>query len=250
MPTHIGYFHFGGVNRESIPELRSALMNIETEKGDKGREIAGSLIVIPEGFNIRKTYIDTATMAYIEPGVFSDLRMLAAQFKVTFVAALITRLDWASGQPKPYNSAYLITSTDEPKIICRKHEDDGWENYSRCFDEYDVENPISHDEFQIGAFICRDADEEGVNRTRHEMVSASVVDPSKAVMCLPACGTRHSAPSMVKGWGCKYVVYANSNRNGESFIGVNEEVKEPTPKHTSKNFIKLWPCAQKQKIPG
>jgi hypothetical protein len=48
---------------------------------------------------------------------------------------------------------------------------------------------------------------------------------------------------MVKGWGCKYVVYANSSSSGESFIGVDEAVKESTPKNTPENFIKLYPCA-------
>src|ERR1035441_162996 len=59
MFAKIGFFHFGKKHAEPFDELRKELERVQQCKGP----LAGSLIVLPEGFNIRKLYTDTTRVS-------------------------------------------------------------------------------------------------------------------------------------------------------------------------------------------
>jgi hypothetical protein len=90
--TQIGFFHFGSNHAEPLGELESALR----AAGQK-QDIARSLLVLPEAFNIQKSYRNPGECA-TDPAIITGLRGLAGTYGVTLIAGLIL-IDEATGQP-------------------------------------------------------------------------------------------------------------------------------------------------------
>jgi predicted amidohydrolase len=144
--SRIGYLHFGRNHEQPIESLR-----IELE--ENRNNVCNALVVLPEGFNIRKFYWDKAK-SDAGSEVLDDLKRLSREYGAAFVVGLTIRFP---NQPL-YSSAYLIDEERPPEVICHKEHDDGSLNYRPCpHEECDTRNPIECRCCWIGAMICMDA---------------------------------------------------------------------------------------------
>jgi hypothetical protein len=102
--TQIGFFHFGGDHDKPVDALLKELC--------KQREhLAGSLIVLPEGFSIGGGYFrGKGSKPNTDPGILRRLQYICGTFDVCFVADLIIRNPDVPQPDPPYSSAYLIDS--------------------------------------------------------------------------------------------------------------------------------------------
>jgi hypothetical protein len=83
--NRVGFFHFGEKDHKNpIGSLGSKLC--ESTKG-----LAGSLIVLPEAFNVRGDYWDPDNQAQPDPNVKDTLEKIAQHFNVAFVVGFIDR---------------------------------------------------------------------------------------------------------------------------------------------------------------
>ena len=202
----VGFFHFGENHADPFGSLHDALSESE-------EDVADSLIVLPEGFNIGKLYRDPAQSCDFDLSILPQLKALSEKSGVTFVSGLI--VDDNSGINPPYSSAYLIDGSGY-KLMCHKALPDFSGNYTTCEAECDIENPIQHHNVSVAAVICRDIEDS--QRCRDLLTARERINHECQIVCIPACiGSHfsgHSAPldEVV-------VVLANSDPEGrESFI--------------------------------
>jgi len=229
--SRVGFFQFVKGYGHPIPELEKAI--------DKSTEpVMDSLIVLPEGFNIGKRYDEPGQSNY-QPNVLRELRRIALEKGVAFVAGLIVK-DCVFGRNPPYSSARLIVGR-RSEIICFKHNPDGTEvgshieqirNYRCCRKGLcDRHNPGECDNVTIAALICRDWFTESGNKERHETLRTELSRSKAAykVVCVPA-HTHFQQPrdlnfdGTAETWKGCFVILANSHPSGEpSFIKVVDD---------------------------
>jgi len=118
MFSKIGFFRFVTGYDTPVPSLKSAL--------EKCGSVGSSLIVLPEGFNIGKYYRNEGRCNY-DRKAHEALQSLAANCNVTFVAGMI--VEESNGPMPPFSSVHLIDASS-CTLICRKHGDDGSQNYT------------------------------------------------------------------------------------------------------------------------
>jgi len=186
----VGFFHFGKQNESPILALQGALIR-------RRESVPGSLIVLPEGFNIGKAY-KTSGICNTDRSVLSRLQTLSGEFQVAFVAGLI--IDEGNGVDPPYNSAYLIDDSRQIPM-CRKMDKDGWQNggtrgennYSHCVDDCDCNNPLEYEGLCIAALICIDANPQQIRAPKEFARLEKVIsdlgqsDSVWKLLCIPAC---------------------------------------------------------------
>jgi hypothetical protein len=155
MLSKIGFFHFGQDHAFPIEELYCALKT-------KGKDaVRDSLIVLPEGFNIRSRYSSPTPPYDYNPSVLTALRCTAQEWGVLFVAGLIVDVD--EGIYPPYNAAYLIDGGTH-ELLCYRNKGDscsmkrGCGVYTEHEGPFDRNNFIVRDGVFIAALICMDAD--------------------------------------------------------------------------------------------
>jgi predicted amidohydrolase len=207
--ARIGFFHFGTGHNLPLASLEFAL-------AEKGRnEVAGSLIVLPEGFNIGKLYTDRGPCDS-DPAIICRLGIISERYNVAFVAGLIVS-DTSCVAP-PYSSAYLIDRTLSVPL-CRKQRRDRMHatNYTATYNS-DICNPFFYRGLSISALICMDSPDKprlewlDVLRAR----TPPVAPPRQRVLCIPAhmdTSFRWDNLSSTM-FGEMRVVLANSNPNG------------------------------------
>src|SRR5579862_2997397 len=115
MYSKLGFFRFVANYGDPLWSLHSALGSIG------GSELCGSLIVLPEGFNIGKSYRGTGICNH-ETAILADLQETARRCNVAFVVGLIIK-EGNSPEP-PYSSAYLVDGF-RANLICHKGTPDG-----------------------------------------------------------------------------------------------------------------------------
>jgi len=116
--TSVGFFHFGTDHEHPIPALRSA---IDEFKG-RGGILKDALIVLPEGFNLKRYYGDDDDTANFDTAILDDLARASESAACAFVAGLI--IADTPGVDPPYNSAYLIDGHQRIQLLARKTGED------------------------------------------------------------------------------------------------------------------------------
>jgi hypothetical protein len=214
-----GFFHFAESHRDPQGELAKAI-----EMASRFTEVAGSLIVLPEGFNLGREYGSGNT-----PGerprlpaqrVLADLQTLAATHKAAFIVGIIEA-------ESRHNSAYFI-DTGPPRLMCHKITDDGSREYERCTANCDFENPLNHkenhQETQIGALLCADVIDNRRGQgavpgaedayRRRECLRSRLLTPRR-LLCVPAyMATCYQDPMLEE----VALILANSRPGGKSFV--------------------------------
>jgi predicted amidohydrolase len=209
----VGYFHFAVRHADPIAELRASLSAARNRA-----PIVDSLIVLPEGFNIRTFYAETEKASCNNPDVLSRLLVLSKDYLVCFVAGLIVREE--GGPQPPFSSAYFVGQA-QWRLISRKRREDNFLNrYTPCVADFDVAQPIEHSRARIAALICIDFSDDNAS----ERIRRLQADESCTLLCVPAC-TNRILPDTGRGclvteadWPNKIVVMANSHPSGRSFV--------------------------------
>lgn len=222
MLSRIGFFHFGSGYGYPVEELVFAL-------DKKGRDAVGnSLIVLPEGFNIRTRHSNPTGPCDFNPSVLRTLRDVAKEWVVVFVAGLIVDTD--KHVYPPYNAAYLIDGVSH-KLICYKNGGDNSsvENCKQTTPHYtehkrpcDVNNPLLHSDVSISVLICIDADilmNDDDERYKVLYNRSKTANDVFQIICVPASARFSSFRGFSEKWPNHYVVVSDSgSRLQESFI--------------------------------
>ncbi|HPT25883.1 MAG TPA: hypothetical protein PLZ95_05645 [Bryobacteraceae bacterium] len=113
--NNIGFFHFGSDDKSD--PMRSLAISLEKAVTTK-RCLTGSLLVLPEAFNIRNDY---QTLSAPDPSVVYALKEMSKEHGMAFVAGLLHRRT-------RYSCAHLIDG-DTCRLLSRKRDRDGSPNY-------------------------------------------------------------------------------------------------------------------------
>lgn len=224
-------------------------------------DIGGSLIVLPEAFNIGKYYGDQGGDCDHSRKIFDQLKTVAGSFDVTFVAGLI--VEEPNGPTPPFSSAYLIDGSGGI-LVCRKHGDDRsdvspltaenvrllWNapiskrirlpNYTPFETTPDVRNPIQYRGSSIAAMICMDCNDEQVSGPVKEGFSKQA---GPKIVCIPACINKDFGDEAIAGmWPQHHVILANSNPNGcRSFISKDGTIIERDNRGSENSIVLCAP---------
>jgi hypothetical protein len=160
-------------------------------------EISGSLIVLPEAFNLGEPYypLAGALNARRDPKIPLDqalkkLHDWAIKYVVVFVAGLLH---------KPFSSAYWVDPDNPPTLMCHKMGEDSSGTYIGG-DGHDFNNPIARYGACVGALICFDAieclEETASARRRRENLITEIKkeDGLYKVVCIPAHMSNNCMP--------------------------------------------------------
>ena len=238
----LGFFHF----RENLEDPFGRL-RLELKRKGAGHDISGSLIVLPEAFNLGEPYYPpgypkvpgTPGSAKI-PLVLAlkELREIARQWSVAFVAGLLG---------EQYNSAYWIDHMGMPTRTCHKIGDDRTGHYLPWIggEDSDGRNPIECADACVAALICLDAlecpEETQPARERRENLIRCVkqCDRPFRILCVPAQMGSQCGPPEEDGMYC---ILANANAK-KSFVknGCRIEVE---PMDQNRNEICIAPLAR------
>ncbi len=213
MFSNVGFFRFVAGYDTPLPSLETAL--------EKQGRVGGSLIVLPEGFNIGKYYRNMGQCNY-DRTALGALQSLAGKYSVTFVAGMI--VEEPNAPMPPFSSAYLIHASSST-LICRKHGNDGYPNYTPFNAVADAPNPIQCGGSSIAAIVCMDCDSPQVFRPIEDRLSKA---QGPKIVCIPACMNNDYGDHAIAGsWPNHYVVLANSDPQGcNSFISKDGTIME------------------------
>ncbi|HUI79674.1 MAG TPA: nitrilase-related carbon-nitrogen hydrolase [Bryobacteraceae bacterium] len=210
----IGFFHFPTNHGDPVGSLREAL-----KTRLKKEDIAQSLVVLPEGFNICKRYLDVGPSCDTSPEIVSDLQAIAYQFGIAFVAGLILP---SNGQL--YNSAHLIDPNGS-LLLSYKTKDDTSANYVPWAGEGspDLNNPVAYGNLLVAALICMDVQNDDRWNALGMRFQENTVGTS--LLCIPACSGEYfskvaigSRDVAVASQIPARVVVANAFPRGVSYI--------------------------------
>ncbi|MDP2899289.1 MAG: hypothetical protein Q8Q12_22360, partial [bacterium] len=227
----LGVFHLGKNHGCPIEELVCAL-------DETAGTAAGSLIVLPEAFNLGRPYYQQcrAEPKFEEEQAKRILKTLAEGYKVSFVAGLLKF---------PHNSAFLIEAHGEPLLMWRKMSKDGFGNYEQWTGDQPAQ--VDRDGFSLVALICNDmsqtrAEPEACRDARARQLTK--LNPSHTpVVCVPAARTTECNMFSQEMEGRQYV-FANSDFRCRSFITDThrQKIVEVEPKAARGNVVYTWPA--------
>lgn len=237
MLQRAGFFHFANSHCDPLAEFANAI-----EAASHVVDIAESLIVLPEAFNLGREYGSGDTRnegpQLDHRCVLASLRTLATMHKAAFIVGVI-EVD------SRHNSVYFVDS-GQPRLMCHKIVDDGYGVYERCKTDCDFENPLNHQETQIGALVCADVvdnrkvqgappgAEDAFNRRKH--VLSCFVRIPRGLLCVPAymhLGGKDLA------WPEIGLILANSRPGCGSFVMDWKGAKVLEPSNLGKNEVCL-----------
>jgi predicted amidohydrolase len=236
MLERIGFFHFVCDHGKPLPALIAAL--------SEHNEISESLVVLPEAFNIGKSYREAGPCNF-NPSVLSSLCGLSRKYQVVFVAGLI--VETRNEPDPPHSSAYLING-NRRRLMCHKMtpDDSKVRKYTPCTANCDVKNPVQYGDACIGAVICSDVQDSCRLGTLARGLDES--NSALKIVCIPACmshdyfsGDRFEDPDL-KG---KYVVLANSDPKGCGSFVTNTALDKVVRAEDCRNRIDMWPLPTK-----
>lgn len=210
------------------------------------RDIADSLIVLPEAFNIGDYWRPRQESDY-DPKILDSLSRIAAEYRCVLIAGLTIReTDGPQPPDPPFTSVYLIDGKPEATLLCRKFCNDKTQNYTPSEGRLDFLETVEADGLVVGALVCMDAGlgeppvMERQDRIRSGINAHSA--PLKLV-CIPArMGTCSSRP-IAGRWCNETVIFANGacNYDAPRFISVNGRIIEETWMQTNKLLIHRIP---------
>ena len=199
-----GFFHFVSDHHDPFGCLATALNVLQTRYPD--RDIRGSLVVLPEAFNLGSEYHrpDARPGQETLPACQARAQLLkiAQATGILFVAGL---LDGG------LSSAYWIDPFGPPQLMCHKMGDDRSGNYLP-WSGVDPRNPVHCANACIGALICVDsllcATEGTVRERRGKLLGALKANSRQyKILCIPG---HMSSDCMPEVDGVFYIL-ANSN---------------------------------------
>ena len=226
MFKRVGSFHFVQDQHDPFGSLERAL-------NDKcanywGGDISGSLIVLPEAFNLGKSYYHprhprtkwTRGGARFPLGVaLEELRRSAAARELVFIAGLVG---------EQLSSAYWIEHHGPPRLMCHKLSDDHSGNY-RAWDPCDGngENPIERRGACVGSLVCLDALEAGqsaiIQRRENLISDIKRRDRLHGVLCVPMRRGSQWNPESPRIDGL-YCIVADSGGAHPSFVAKGSKI--------------------------
>lgn len=207
---NIGFFRFVADFPRQIEALAKAIK--EERERHPEIDIRNSLIVLPEAFNIGRSY-DTPACPLPAGGILERLRReLAEPLNIAFVVGIL------DGRT---SSAHWVDAA-ESVPLCHKMGDDLKKLYDPCTKNQDPCNPIGRGEARIAALICMDAtDGESCIQDRRERLSKRLREgEGTKIICVPARFTVNKPdpfgllPDIPDYW---YVV-ADGEYHGTSFV--------------------------------
>lgn len=239
MLKRIGFFHFVKDHCDPFGSLRRAL-NEESAKYEE-RDISGSLIVLPEAFNLGRRYyplgfpkitgkLGDATIPL--EGALEELHHTAASRHTVFVAGLIG---------EQFSSAYWIDYSGPPQLMCHKMGDDKTGQY-RPWTGCDNNNPVECDDACVGALICLDALERSDETLEARKRREKLIDKLKKcnqryrILCIPGHMDSNSIPEK----DGVYCILANSG-SLKSFVKNDRKTDVLEPVDPLRNEICLAP---------
>ncbi len=214
--NNIGFFHFGSDDKSD--PMRSLAISLEKAVTTK-RCLTGSLLVLPEAFNIRNDY---QTLSAPDPSVVYALKEMSKEHGMAFVAGLLHRRT-------RYSCAHLIDG-DTCRLLSRKRDRDGSPNYQPY--EGVSDGPCLHRGVWIAALICHDAagnPAPGGNwdqKRQWQAAMAKQIEACKdcvhALLCIPGRMVTVSSKSVATSWSSQRpdltVVVANATSSQPSVI--------------------------------
>jgi hypothetical protein len=171
--------------------------------------LSGSLLVLPEAFNIGTRYSCHKPIQK-DPRILCDLQELCAEYDCCVVAGLIVEGPNDRGI-HPYSSAYLIDVAGA-ELLCRKVNYDSQGPYTTCIEQCDSHNAKAYRNIALCSLVCMDGYEAAYNRDRHEQLEkkmTNVLNAQYRIVCVPAYIEATMNPRF---WSIKnsYRVVANS----------------------------------------
>jgi hypothetical protein len=169
------------------PQNFDAPLETLTASLEKHRnQLNGSLLVLPEAFNIGTRYSCHKPIRK-DPRILCELQGLCAKYDMSVVVGLIVSGPTDRGT-HPYNSAYLIDA-DGAALLCHKVNCDSQGPYMTCLDGCDGHNGTAYRNIAICSLICMDGYDATYNRDRHQRLEKKMVgvpNIQHRVMCVPA----------------------------------------------------------------
>jgi hypothetical protein len=251
----IGFFHFGGDNRsDPMGSFMEAL-----DRATAGKQTsAGSLIVLPEAFNILDDYYIRSNP---DPSIACALGRVSTDRGIVFVAGLIG----APVNDRPgYSYSYLIDYGICRSLSC-KTDLDSSNNYTRCPEGCD--QAAVHRGLCIASLICHDAAENvepaticdqvadaevllKKKRTRHEELVNQINNrkgKAPSVLCIPSRMDQLSTEGVARYWianGADIVIISNATRAYPSVIRFGAWSDPVSDSDKSQNLVRLYSWAE------
>lgn len=240
--TKIGFYNPQGP-KQPLESFTDALESVRNE-------LQGSLLVLPEAFNIGTSYSCRDPIQQ-DPQIRFDLQALCIDFDICIVAGLIIS-DPTDNGDRPYSSSWLIDAHSTAPL-CHKKLSDTQGPYRTCIDGCDGHNGIAYLNIALCSLICMDAYKGEHERCRHEQLKKkmdAVTNSQCRVICVPA----YIETTPPRFWGIpnSYRIVANSASRTDfpkspgSFIDRIDEHGASRPlvqleEADKQTCIKLWP---------
>ena len=198
--SKVGFFRFVAGYDRPMESLDRAFQQTS--------DVANALVVLPEAFNIGKYYRDGGQCDY-NGSALQTLQSVAAERSVTFIAGMI--VEEANGPMPPFSSAFLIDVSGS-KLICRKHGDDGYMDYTPFSGAPDASNPVQCGRVSIAAILCMDCVDPQIIQPIEALLSEA---QGPKIVCIPACMNNvYRDEAIAELWPNHHVVLANSDPLG------------------------------------
>ena len=209
----LGFFHYGNPDKS---EPVTSLLGVLTRRAAV-EPVAGSLIVLPEAFNIGKPYYDASTRPNTDAAIVGVLQAVAREFRLAFVAGLVLKDDAGL----PYSGAYLVTRQECTALSYKRTADDTAYFSNPNYQSYPREwhYPVAYGEACVGALVCADATPfvpAAISdiRERQRLIRDRMAGPCR-ILAVPVCMSSHySACGIADEWPDAHVIVANSHPTG------------------------------------
>jgi hypothetical protein len=237
--TKIGFFSpVETYYKDPLGSLTSAL-----KKTQLGEDLSGSLIVLPEAFNIKIPY-GTSSTPDTDSSILSSLQDICKTFDIAVVAGLIIDTPDGPRTGSRYASAHLIDARNPTDLLCYKHNQDSRGPYVGCNDGYDRSNPRHYLNVAVVTLICMDSYPEYIRNRLSELAGKLAACVETRILCIPAfiddCKDKHYV-----GLLNSYRIIANSANDENAPFSVIEYI-DATGQASA--FLTLSPTERREDV--
>lgn len=177
-------------------------------------DVSGSLLVLPEAFNIGTSYSCCYTIQK-DPRILCELQRLCCSFNISIVAGLIISGPADQGV-YPYSSAYLINAHGAT-LLSHKMNSDSQGPYTACPNGCDGHNASIYRNIALCSLICMDAF-VCYGRERHDQLEKKLLAAQNVqyrIVCVPCNSAKPKAFWELPN---SYRVVANADKSAGSFV--------------------------------